>query len=176
MIILGAVDPSNLDISYINGMHIEYVRTIAFLGDSITAGSGTLEPYHVQLKSLKGWICKNYGYGGSGYLNVATGNSGLYGTGQEGIGATIDTSTGAYIEDNKFLARIESISSDIDALVIWGGTNDWGGGFTKEAFAEGVRNVLEKAEDRFTNIPIVVMIPIHRTDEVGTDGEYKETV
>ena len=141
------------------------VKTIAFLGDSITAGVGTTTIFHMYLASRYGWKCKNYGYGGSGYARTYTGTGGKMATGQEGMGVTITSSN--KITPNDFLTRIATVDTTVDALVIFGGLNDWNHGdeVSFSQFTTAVNNVLSYAQTHFGRIPIVVMLPIHRTDD-----------
>lgn len=140
-------------------------RTVAFLGDSITAGSGTNNAYHMYIASRFGWTCKNYGYGGSGYARSYPSTGGKMATGQVGIGVTITSSN--KIEPNDFLTRIATIDTAIDGLVIFGGTNDWAYGDTisVETFETAVNNVFTYAQTHFGRIPIVVLLPIHRNND-----------
>lgn len=149
-------------------------KTIAFLGDSLTAGVGTSKIYHMFMAERLGWHCKNYGYGGSGYALSYSGTGGKMATGQEGMGVNITTFT--KITPNDFLSRISSIDTNIDALVIFGGTNDWGNGgntITIEQFKSAVNSVLDYAQTNFGRIPIIVMLPVHRKNDTTVNGQGK---
>lgn len=137
--------------------------TIAFLGDSLTAGVGTNYIYHMYLGDRFEWICKNYGYGGSGYVTSYSGTGGKMATGQVGMGVAITNSN--KIIPNDFYTRIQTISTDIDALVIFGGTNDWGYDSPMEDFKAALDNVFSYAQTTFGRKPIIVMLPVHRKND-----------
>ena len=146
-------------------------KTLAFLGDSITAGVGTNYIYHMYLGGRFGWTCKNYGYGGSGYARSYPSTGGKMATGQVGMGETITSSN--KFEPNDFLTRIATIDTTIDALVIFGGTNDWAHGdeISVADFTTAVNNVFSYAQTNFGRIPIIVLLPIHR----GSDSTPNST-
>lgn len=151
-------------------------KTIAFLGDSITAGSGTNTIYHMYIGSRFGWTCKNYGYGGSGYSRSYTGTSGRMGTGDTGMGVAITNDN--KIIPNDFLSRIASVDTNIDALVIFGGTNDWAHGdeISVETFRTAVNNVFAYAQTNFGRIPIIVLLPIHRGNDSTPNSTTEKTL
>lgn len=164
----------NADKANINKLINLGEKTIAFLGDSLTAGVGTNHIYHMYIADRFGWHCKNYGYGGSGYAMSYTGTGGKMATGQEGMGVNITSST--KIIPNDFLSRIPSIDTNVDALVIFGGTNDWGNGgstITVEQFETAVNAVLNYAQTNFGRIPIIVMLPVHRENDTVVNGQGK---
>ena len=145
-------------------------KTVAFLGDSITAGSGYTKSYFMNLAERFGLICKNYGYGGSGYGYSDETNSGYYGTGKEGKGDSMSSTK--KITPNDFLSRIASIPNDVDAIVIFGGTNDWNiGGYTVEQFRAYVDAVFDYAQTNIANMPIFVISPLKRLNEMS-NGAY----
>ena len=148
-------------------------KTIAFLGDSITAGVGTDYAYHMYLGDRFGWTCKNYGYGGSGYARSYPDTGGKMATGQTGIGVTITNSN--KIADNDFAHRIASIDPNIDALVIFGGTNDWAHpeAVSISDFETAIETTFSYAQTNFTGIPIIVLGPMHRGNEGPTDTQSK---
>jgi lysophospholipase L1-like esterase len=149
-------------------------KTIAFLGDSLTAGVGTSKIYHMYLADRFGWHCKNYGYGGSGYAYSFDGTGGKMATGQEGMGINITSST--MFTPNDFLTRIATITTDIDALVIFGGTNDWGKNSPFDNFQTAVDAVLNYAQTHFGRIPIIVMLPIHRENDTNPNSVGKTLI
>ena len=149
-------------------------KVIAFLGDSLTAGSGTDIVYHMFIAERFGWTCKNYGYGGSGYAMSYDGTSGLMATGESGKGVAITSDT--KIIPNNFESRITTVDTNVDALVIFGGTNDWGNGgetITVSDFETAVRNTLSYAKSNFGRIPIIVLLPVHRQNDTIPNGQGK---
>lgn len=161
----------------------ENVKRIAFLGDSITAGSGVTGtgeslPYHMRLHERFGWACYNYGYGGSGYVRSYPGTEGLMATGQEGMGVPMTSET--IISNNDFVNRITTVDTDVDAIVIYGGTNDWSNGITLANFTSAVENVFSYAQTNFVGKQIIIATPIHRNNDTqpqfGTGGTLKEYV
>ena len=151
-------------------------KKIAFLGDSITAGVGTNNIYHMYLGERFGWTCKNYGYGGSGYARSYPSTGGKMATGQTGMGVTITSSN--KFEPNDFLARIATIDTTIDGLVIFGGTNDWAHGdvISVDAFKTAVNNVFTYAQTHFGRIPIIVLLPIHRGNDSTPNSTTGKTL
>lgn len=158
-------------------------KKVAFLGDSITAGVGTNFCFHQYIGLRYGWTCYNYGYGGSGYVRNYPSTGGKMAVGETGMGYPITEAN--KIAENNFLARIASVPTEIDALVIFGGTNDWSHGDTISAatFTQTVNDVLDYAQTTFGKIPIIVLGPIHRlNDDVPnsttnkTLGDYSDIV
>ena len=78
-------------------------KTVNFFGDSITAGTNTTEAYHMWLSRYTGFHCKNWGVGGSGYIQELTGSFHT-GDGIEGI-AELKPQTG----NNKILTIMKSV-------------------------------------------------------------------
>lgn len=140
-------------------------KTIAFLGDSLTAGVGTNKIYHMYIGDRFGYTCKNYGYGGSGYARSYPSTGGKMATGQTGMGDTITSSN--QIIPNDFYTRIQTIPDTIDGLIIFGGTNDWAHGddISFADFQTAVRNVFSYAQTTYDKKPIIVLSPIHRTGD-----------
>ena len=151
-------------------------KTIAFLGDSITAGVGTNYLYHMYIHDRFGYTCKNYGYGGSGYARSYPSTGGKMATGQEGMGVTITSSN--KIIPNDFLTRIATIPQTIDALIIFGGTNDWSHGDTISFsdFQTAVENVLSYAQTNFGRAPIIVLSPTHRLNDSTPNATTNKTL
>ncbi len=88
-------------------------KTINFLGDSITEGAGTSGPEKI-------------------YPAVIARNEGLKVARNYGIGGTrIARQTGKSAEekfDLDFCMRVDEMDPHADAVVVFGGTNDWGHG------------------------------------------------
>ncbi len=134
--------------------------TINFLGDSITQGVGTTAPdkvYHQIIKekyNLKYAI--NYGVSGT---RIA----------RQIIPGKESTSADLYFE-----LRAEIMDRGADAVVVFGGTNDFGHGdapfgtFESEdvyAFCGAVNSLIKKLKSDFPNSKIIFMTPLHRTEE-----------
>ena len=175
IIMLGAINLSNFDSSWIAGTTLKVNYTIAFLGDSITAGSGTSHPYHEYLGINYGFDCLNYAFGGSGYVrNFPTWGSGLIGMGEPGRGVPNTEET--FFTPNNVLARLEEINpSDVDMLVIFAGTNDWGHGseITFDEFIQGVEDTFNYIQTNFGSVPLLVMTPIHRINDTVPNANGK---
>ena len=180
LVLVGVISVERYECSQIFGSTIMLGKKIAFLGDSLTAGSGTSKCYHQYLSEIYGFTCYNYGYGGSGYkqrfYTDSESPSGLMGDGIEGKAATSITKSNQIINNN-FLDRISSVRTDIDALVVWGGTNDWKHGgegiYTIEDVRNNVDAVIEYAYNNLPNVPIIIMTPIHRMDDTTSNSEGK---
>lgn len=90
-------------------------KKINFMGDSITQGldGGTSEvanyPFPLIIANETGATCRNYGIAGSTI---------------GGDGTTVSPVTGAIIGYLPMVNRIESMDTDVDINVIFGGTND----------------------------------------------------
>lgn len=123
---------------YVKSANVKAVMpTIAFLGDSITAGSHTDKRYY-QFMTDK-------------YYFKADGK-GLSGSNIGGIGSSGQAS---------FIDRVASINENTDLVFVFGGVNDFGqnkGDFTR--FKIGVRTLIEKLIDRFPTKQIVFSSPI----------------
>ena len=142
-------------------------KKINFLGDSITEGHGTSDwqtkPYHQLLKASVGLKeARNYGKGGTkiARLPVITENP----------------------FDQDFNLRVEKMDTDADAVVVFGGTNDYGNGqaplgtiddmdvFT---FYGAVRILCVNLIKKYPSAAIVFITPLHRWNEDGGVGTWK---
>ncbi|MBQ4137140.1 MAG: S-layer homology domain-containing protein [Clostridia bacterium] len=113
------------------------IPRIAFLGDSITAGSHTDKRYY-QFMTDK--------------YNFTADGKGLSGSNIGGIGSSNQPS---------FIDRVSSINENTDLIFVFGGVNDFGqnkGDFNR--FKTGVRNLIEALIDRFPTKQIVFSSPI----------------
>ncbi len=131
---------------------------INFLGDSITYGVGTSSPDKVFVELLKNELnlreARNYGVSGT---RISRQNDGDI----------------AYIED--FCLRAENMD-DADAIVVFGGTNDFGHGTsplgqfsdcTNYSFYGALHCLAQLLIKKYTCKPIIFMTPLHRRDEVN---------
>lgn len=133
---------------------------IAFLGDSITEGVGASSPdkvYHAVLKERCG-LAEAYNYGISGTR----------------IARQKKTYMEAVAWDRDFVSRISEIRDDVDAIVIFGGTNDYDHGDayfgcfddrTEYTFYGALHVLLESLIKKFPDKTIIYMTPLHRFDE-----------
>ena len=140
-------------------------KKIAFLGDSITEGygaSGEDKTYWRLLGEMTG--AETFGYG---------------------IGGTTIARRQIPLENplvNRYFgSRVEELIPDADIVVIFGGTNDFGGsdpslGFitdrTEDTFYGAYHCLIRKLVDRYPNGKIVIATPLHRMTE--DDYTYNE--
>lgn len=101
-------------------------KTIYFIGDSITAGTGCDKPYHQVLKEMAtadGYNvkCLNYGVGGTGfYCAPVIGSTVDVGNGVEGDGAATTISA-----QTRMVDIIRSLPDSLPYVVVFAGTNDY---------------------------------------------------
>ena len=142
-------------------------KKINFLGDSITEGHGTScaeNVFHQILKRNAGLAeARNYGIGGTRIARK-----------------TVPSENPRW--DLDFLMRVEELPDDADAVVVFGGTNDYGhgdaplgeeGDRSEYTFRGACDLLFEKLIERFPDRLIVVMGPLHRSgedDPCGTPG------
>ena len=139
-------------------------KKINFLGDSITEGHGTSCPENVFHQVLKR-------------------NAGLAEARNYGIGGTRIARQSAPSEeprwDRDFLMRAEELPEDADAVVVFGGTNDYGHGDapmgtfsdrTPDTFYGACHLLMQKLLEKFSDSLIVFMTPLHRCGECRTEG------
>ena len=132
----------------------------AFLGDSITEGVGASSPdavYHSVLKERCG-LAEALNYGISGTR----------------IARQKKTYMEAIAWDRDFISRIPEIREDVDAIVVFGGTNDYDhgdaylGSFDDRSvytFYGALHVLLETLIKKFPDKTIIYMTPLHRSDE-----------
>ena len=138
-------------------------KKIVFLGDSITAGSGVQDKENIYWKilgRLSGATCVGYGIGGHRIANQQT------------------PETNGRIP---YADRVDTMDSDADIVVIFGGTNDFGHGdaplgkfddHTVDTFYGALHVLFERVINRYPTAQVVVMTPLHRTSE--DDGPFNE--
>ena len=174
MMVEGDTYPSG----YISG-HPEWVdtpksvtnKTIAFFGDSITAGSGWTgnsdsQGYHQYIHDLYGFTCLNYGYGGSGYVTNYEGTGGVRGIGQPGKG--VANTSGAFTPNTVRTRLAEVTPSNLDGVVIFAGTNDWSHQVPLADFSTELDAVYDYYQTNFGSVPLLVMTPIHRINDTSS--------
>jgi len=132
--------------------------TINFLGDSITEGVGTTHEskrYFEILKNEYG-LKKVNGYGISGTRLAKQ------------IGISENPRFDIY-----FASRVDAME-DADAVVVFGGTNDFGHGNapigcfedrTPDTFYGACHDLYRKLIEKYPGKPIVIMTPLHRSAE-----------
>lgn len=156
-------------------------KTVAFIGDSITAAAGITNPYHKVFADLVG--CTNVNLG----MNATT------------IASNPTNNTGS----NRFITRATSENlSSADMVVIFGGTNDFtydskpiGDLFVEESqtsvddvgnkklvppsdtdtFAGALHELILQVRTIIGEKPIVLMTPLNRGD-YGTDVRKPSTI
>ena len=134
--------------------------TINFLGDSITEGHGTTAPekvYHQLIKEKYG-LKKAYNYGIGG-TRIA----------RQIVPTEVNTK-----HDLTFELRADVMNRNADAVVVFGGTNDFGHGDapfgTPEdsgiyTFCGAVNSLINKLRGDFPQAKIIFMTPLHRLSE-----------
>ena len=70
---------------------------------------------------------------------------------------------------------ISKIDSTCDAVVIFGGTNDYGGGVTMSELDTSIRFVLNYIQTNYPTMGILVLTPIHRAFPNDVSGEVANT-
>lgn len=126
-------------------------KRIGFLGDSITQNAEYVNSY----ASLTGCTAMNYGVSAT---HMARKNSS---------------------DTNAFERRYTSMAKNLDMVIVFGGTNDFGhtttaefGAFTdgpktaKYTFYAGLHRLFKGLHDRYPKIPVVIMLPIHHGTEI----------
>ena len=128
---------------------------INFLGDSITEGHGTSavgKKFTDLLAVNHGVIARNYGIGGTRVAKQIT--------------PSVEPRW-----DLDFITRAEQMEEDADAVVVFGGTNDYGhgdaplGNMTDRdpyTFYGGLHTLYTTLIARYPGKPIVVLTPLHR--------------
>lgn len=126
-------------------------KRVGFLGDSITQNAEYVNSY----ASLTGCTAINYGVSAT---HMARRNGS---------------------DTNAFERRYSSMVKNLDMVVVFGGTNDFGhtttaefGAFTdgpkvgKYTFYAGLHRLFKGLHDRYPKIPVVIMLPIHHGTEI----------
>lgn len=135
---------------------------INFLGDSITDGLGVTAPEKIYHQLIK----ENYGLAGA-Y------NYGLSGT---RIARQTSPTTDRPKLDLTFELRAQTMCRDVDAVVVFGGTNDYGHGDSRfgnvdsedediYTFCGAVNTLITALKKDFPRAELVFMTPLHRRNE-----------
>lgn len=144
-------------------------KKINFLGDSITEGCGTSgleQGFPWLLKEKLGLAeARNYGIGGTRIAAQLA---------CEGSG-----------EDRNYCDRALELDTDADLVVVFGGTNDYGHGDaplgtpedrTVNTFWGACHVLFTRLRERFPEAAIVVLTPLHRTNEDNPHGDSSKPV
>ena len=144
-------------------------KKINFLGDSITEGCGTsgIEFGFPWLLNQRLGLAeaRNYGIGGTRIAaQLACAGSG---------------------EDRNYCGRALELDPDADVVVVFGGTNDYGHGDaplggpedrTENTFWGACHVLFARLQERFPKAAIVVLTPLHRTNEENERGDSSKPV
>lgn len=143
-------------------------KKINFLGDSITEGVGTSAPQNIYLNVLAREAelaeARNYGISGTRIARQ-----------------TRPLPWAPELDKLDFCARFNEMDNDADAVVVFGGTNDFGhgdaplGSFedrTPDTFYGACHYLFSGLREKYPNGEIVIMTPLHRTEEDLTTLEY----
>ena len=137
-------------------------KKINFLGDSITQGAGAsdISKCYVSMLGLNtGALVRNYGIGGTRIArkHVPSENP---------------------VYDQDFCLRAPTMDADADAVVVFGGTNDYGHGDaplgtiadrTPDTFYGALHTLFTMLLTRYTDSKILVLTPTHRLNENDPD-------
>lgn len=134
---------------------------IIFLGDSITEGSGTSSPD----KTFHQIISRQYG------LSAAY-NCGIGGT---RIAKQNDFNFHPnHIQDMYFALRVDALPEEADAIVVFGGTNDFGHGDALmgetdssdvKTFCGAVNTLINNLKEKYPHSKIIFLTPLRRVTE-----------
>ena len=144
---------------------------VNFLGDSITQGVGASSPAHVYPHIIE----KRFG------LKKAN-NYGISGT--RFAKQTKPSDEPSF--DLDFCSRVAEMDPDADAVVVFGGTNDFGHGDaplgtpadrTKDTFWGACHELMRSLVEKYPGKPVVICTPLHRiTEDVPTGDNKPEPV
>lgn len=145
---------------------------INFIGDSITEGVGASCPenvYHAVLKREAGLSeARNYGISAT---RIAI---------QKGSEWRPKDN---YVDVNSFCERFDKMDDDADAVVVFGGTNDFGHGDaplgcfddrTPDTFYGACHYLFSGLIRKYLGKPVVIMTPMHRGNENANGGGSKK--
>ena len=143
-------------------------KKINFLGDSITQGVGTSGTGHIYCDLVGrelGAEVRNYGISGTRFA----------------LQLPPDDNP-AEPHNRNFCSRVAEMDADADAVVVFGGTNDFGHGNaplglptdrTYETFWGACHQLFSSLIAKFPKAVIVVMTPLHRASEDNPRGDRK---
>ena len=143
-------------------------KKINFLGDSITEGHGTTSPANRFTEIIareQGVVARNYGIGGTRIARQAS--------------PSIEPRW-----DLDFVGRAGDMDPDADAVVIFGGTNDFGHGDAplgtmadrcETTFYGALHLLFGGIRSRYPAATIAVLTPLHRCNEDNPRGDGNKT-
>ena len=143
-------------------------KTVLFLGDSITEGAGTTAPefnYVSVFSRLSGANVVNYGIGGTRIARQTVKSNERW--------------------DHDFVSRVDDMQKDADAVVVFGGTNDFGHGDapfgtfsdrTPDTFCGAVHYLFRGLIEKYPTKPIVVITPLHRENDTVPNALHGKTL
>ena len=150
----------------LTGMKLEG-STINFLGDSITEGAGVADPQNI-------------------YVNRIARMCGLKAANNYGIGGTRiahqHTPSAEPRYDGDFCTRCTGMDPAADAIVVMGGTNDFGHGDaplgtpddrTPDTFWGACHFLMRTLIETYPDARIVICTPLHRLNEDSLIGDRK---
>ena len=144
-------------------------KTIHFLGDSITEGAGASSGERCYVSVL------------TSAEDLAAGNN--FGIGGTRIARQVLPSAEAKF-DRDFCLRCDEMPLAADAVVVFGGTNDFGHGLapfgetgdnTPYTFLGACEYLFAHLRQRYPDIPIAVVTPLHRAGEDSPYGDGSKT-
>lgn len=140
---------------------------INFLGDSITQGVGASSPEHVYPYIIKERFglkkANNYGISGTRFARQ-----------------TKPSDEPSF--DLDFCSRVADMDPEADAVVVFGGTNDFGHGDaplgtpadrTKDTFWGACHELMRSLVEKYPGKPVVICTPLHRITEDVPTGDNK---
>ena len=145
-------------------MKIEGMK-INFLGDSITEGVGASETskrYTDVMQRKYGIIANNYGISGTRFARQSV--------------VTDDPF------DQDYCMRVSTMDETADAVIVFGGTNDYGHGDaplgtpddrTPATFYGACHYLFNELLNRYSGKPILILTPLHRLNENNPRGDRK---
>lgn len=132
-------------------------KKVAFLGDSITEGVGASSPKTCFVRVFarnEGALARNYGISAT---RIARQKDKV-----------------AFNDFQDFVSRVETLETDVDIVVVFGGTNDYGHGdapfgspedATADTFCGACNVLFERLNERFPRAEKVALTPLGRASE-----------
>ena len=143
---------------------------INFLGDSITQGCGTSNEKEKRFSTL---LEKDYGIIGNNY--------GIGGTRIARQQRPLPKDDPCSIWDMDYCLRMKDMDKTADAVMVFGGTNDFGHGDapfgcfedrTPDTFYGACHYMMSYLEGEYAGKPVIIITPLHRSDEDILEGKY----
>ncbi len=138
--------------------------TINFLGDSITQGAGASDTEHAYVRVLEKTfglaMARNYGIGGTRIARRTVPYNPVY--------------------DQDFCQRAPDMADDADAVVVFGGVNDFGhgdaplGAMTDRSpytFYGACHTLMHLLTRKYLGKPVLFVTPLRCVDEVRTESD-----